>query len=256
MRVELEKKKRRVALNGSPIFEAHETFRCSCHAGLPCYNSCCRDINIYLSPYDVLRMKNRLGVTSGEFLRTYTARVPTRAGLSLVRLEMRDDAGKVCHFVTPGGCRIYPDRPWACRMAPIDVNNRGEYHFIFNDSQCLGLKEKAEWTVQTWMRDQDMFAYDELEAVFRDLPSRLRFPGLPSLDRHVAEMYFMACYDVDRFRRFVFDTGFLKEYGVADELAAQLRTDDVALMQFGFGWLAGGVDVRKTMELRDQLQSA
>lgn len=252
----MDKKKRRVALNGSPIFEAHETFRCSCHPGLPCYNSCCRDINIYLSPYDVVRMKNRLGLTSGEFLNTYTTRITTRGGLYMVRLNMRDDAEKLCHFVTPKGCRIYPDRPWACRMAPIDVNSRGEYHFIFNDSQCLGLREPQKWTVETWMRDQEMLDYEKLEAVLRELPSRLRFTGLPTLDRHVAEMHFMACYDVDRFRSFVFDTSFREEYGVGEELAARLLTDDVELMKYGFTWLGDGVDVRKTMKLRDQLLSA
>jgi len=244
--------KRRVAYTGSPIFEAHEKFRFSCHAGLPCYNQCCRDIDIFLSPYDVVRMKNRLGLTSGEFLNTYTTRVTSRSGLYFVRLNMRDDDLK-CHFVTPKGCVIYPDRPWACRLAPIDVNDQGGYFFLFSDSQCMGMRETTEWTVETWMEDQGMLIYEELEAVFRELPPRIRFTGMPTLDRHIAEMYFMACYDVDRFRKFIFESKFLREYQVPDEVAERIRTDDVELMKYGFAWLADGVDVAKTIELRDQV---
>lgn len=244
--------KRRFAYTGSPIFEAHEKFRFECHPGLPCYNQCCRDIDIFLSPYDVLRMKNRLGITSGEFLATYTSRVTSRSGLHFVQLNMRPDDLK-CYFVTPKGCVIYPDRPWSCRLAPIDINNRGKYFFIFSDKQCLGLREKSEWTVDTWKEDQGLVEYDELEAVFRTLPSSIRFTGMPTLDRHIAEMYFMACYDVDRFRRFVFESSFLQEYQVPDETAERLRTDDVELMKYGFEWLAVGLDVAKTIELRDQV---
>ncbi|MBE0467439.1 MAG: YkgJ family cysteine cluster protein [Candidatus Desulforudis sp.] len=246
-------KKRRVAFNGSPIFEAHEKFRFSCHAGLPCYNRCCRDISIFLSPYDVVRMKNRLGLDSGSFLRNYATRLTTRTGLFLVRLNMREEDDLKCHFVTPQGCRIYPDRPWACRMAPIDINNRGEYHFIFNDSHCIGLKETPEWTVETWMEDQGLVVYQELESVFRDLPSRIRFTGMPTLDRHIAEMYYMVCYDLDRFRKYIFETSFLTNYAVPAQVADRIRTDDVELMKYGFTWLSDGVDVDKTIEIRDQV---
>jgi hypothetical protein len=200
-------------------------------------------------------MKNRLGITSGEFLDTYTSRVTTRSGLHLVRLNMRE-ADLECPFVTPEGCTIYSDRPWACRLAPIDVNSQGDYHFIFPDSKCMGMKETTEWTVATWMEDQGLLFYEEVEAVFRGLPERIKFTGMPTLDRHIAEMYFMACYDVDRFRKFVFNSSFLKEYAVSPELAERMRHDDVELMKYGFVWLADGVDPAKTIALRDEAFSS
>lgn len=246
-------KKRRVAFNGSPIFAAHEKFHFSCHAGLPCYNQCCRDVSIFLSPYDVVRIKNRLGLDSGEFLRTYTTRLTTKGGLFMVQLNMREDDDLKCHFVTPEGCSIYSDRPWSCRMAPIDIDDQDEYHFIFNDSHCLGLKEVREWTVETWMDDQGMLIYQELESLLREIPSRLRFTGLPTLDRHIAEMCYMACYDVDRFRKFIFESSFLNEYAVPDEVTARMRTDDVELMKYGLAWLLDGVDPGKTIAIRDQV---
>ena len=35
---------------------------------IACFTRCCRNIDILLTPYDVIRMKNRLGITSTEFL--------------------------------------------------------------------------------------------------------------------------------------------------------------------------------------------
>ncbi len=43
-----------------------------CHSRLPCFTTCCRDVNIFLSPYDILRLKNRLAMPSGDFIERYT----------------------------------------------------------------------------------------------------------------------------------------------------------------------------------------
>ena len=47
-------------------------------------------------------------------------------------------------------------------------------------------------------------------------------------------MFFMASYDMDRFRRFVMSDAFIKMYDLDDEEYAVLETDDIALMNFGF----------------------
>ena len=43
-----------------------------CHKGISCFNACCKNADITLTPYDVLRLKKRLGLTSGEFLKQHT----------------------------------------------------------------------------------------------------------------------------------------------------------------------------------------
>ena len=53
------------------LAETHE-IEFSCHKGIGCWNACCSNIDISLTPYDVLRMKTRLGMTSTEFLKDYT----------------------------------------------------------------------------------------------------------------------------------------------------------------------------------------
>ena len=54
-----------------PRLTPKDTFSFKCHNSLSCYNKCCRDVNIFLSPYDVLRLKNALNCTSGTFLDKY-----------------------------------------------------------------------------------------------------------------------------------------------------------------------------------------
>jgi len=87
---------------------ADDKFKFSCHPGLACFGQCCRDINIFLSPYDVVRLKNKLGITSTEFLDRYAIRhlVP-QSGFSVIQLKMREDQALKCPFVTAGGCAVY-----------------------------------------------------------------------------------------------------------------------------------------------------
>jgi hypothetical protein len=51
-------------------------------------------------------------------------------------------------------------------------------------------------------------------------------------------MFYMAAYDLDRFRSFVFDTRFLDLFEVDEARVEALRTDDVELLEFAMDWLA------------------
>jgi len=50
-------------------------------------------------------------------------------------------------------------------------------------------------------------------------------------------MAFMATYNIDRFRDFVFQSSFLKRYKIKSVLLKKLKTDDVHLLKFGFEWV-------------------
>ena len=52
--------------------------RFRCYKGISCFNACCRQADITLAPYDILRLKRRLGMTSTEFIQRYTV-PPTSA---------------------------------------------------------------------------------------------------------------------------------------------------------------------------------
>ena len=133
-------------------------FKFACHKGKECYTHCCSDLNLILTPYDIIRMKNRLGLTCDQFLAVYTkAEILSRTRLPVIRLQMTNDEKKSCPFVTPQGCTIYEDRPVTCRYYPLgtaafreqEIQPTGEdFYFMVREAHCLGFKEDNDWTVK------------------------------------------------------------------------------------------------------------
>ena len=78
---------------------ADDAFTFGCNPGVACFNECCRDLNQFLTPYDILRLKNHLNLSSSAFLERYT-RHPYRP---------RDRASG--HCAAPE-CRIGDDMPF------------------------------------------------------------------------------------------------------------------------------------------------
>ncbi len=39
-----------------------DTIQFNCHKGIACFNKCCQQIDLTLAPYDIVRLKNRLGI--------------------------------------------------------------------------------------------------------------------------------------------------------------------------------------------------
>jgi len=63
------------------------------------------------------------------------------------------------------------------------------------------------------------------------------FPPNIKLTEQAKQMFFMVSYDIDTFRRFVFDSSFLKRIAVDEATLAAIQDDDVALLRFGLDWL-------------------
>ena len=66
-----------------------DTFSFRCHPAIDCFNSCCKDVTIFLTPLDVVRLRTALGISSTEFLEKYTHRLISQTtGLPAVALKM------------------------------------------------------------------------------------------------------------------------------------------------------------------------
>jgi len=50
-------------------------------------------------------------------------------------------------------------------------------------------------------------------------------------------MFFLVCYNIDKFKEFVFKSTFLKRYDLSKEKIEEIKNDDIKLLQFGFEWL-------------------
>ena len=47
-------------------------FSFACHPGVSCFNRCCHEIDVILTPVDILKMKTELNMSSDKFLTQYT----------------------------------------------------------------------------------------------------------------------------------------------------------------------------------------
>ena len=222
------------------------SFKFECHKGVKCFTTCCKGINIMLTPYDIVRLKNRLNLSSTEFLAIYTVpELLEKTDLPVVTLKLMDDDDQSCPFVREDGCIVYEDRPSACRYYPLGVASLShkediddEFYFFVHESHCRGFEEKKEWTVKEWRQDQGVDIQDEVNSEWTDLVVRKRsFPPNIKLTDQAKKMFFMVSYNIDTFRSFVFDSSFLKRFEVDADTQQTLKSDDVALLKFGVNWL-------------------
>ena len=216
-------------------------FRFRCRPGISCFTQCCKDVTIALTPYDVLRLKNSLGITSDEFLDTYAVILPKPNRLiPLVVLRMKED-DKKCPFVSEEGCQVYGDRPWPCRMYPLDMGDEGSFHLIAREEMCNGLQEPAEQQISTWLEGQDIGPFDEMNDLFSDVTRPLIAQKLDIDNPSILKMVFMALYNLDKFREFVFNSTFLDRFEVEPERVKLIKEDELALLKFAFDWTKFGL---------------
>jgi Fe-S-cluster containining protein len=246
-------------LRGKRQLGAGASFCFDCNPQLPCFTHCCSDVNIVLTPLDVLSLARKVGLPTRQFLDRHTLTPITKdLHLPVVMLKMQPTPEKRCPFVGDQGCTVYHERPWACRMYPVGMAlppaRAGvapePTYFLFEDSFCDGHREARPWTVEAWQRDQGVTERDELEQGFRDIVGHPWFIGGRQLDPKRIEMFFMATYDLDTFREFIFSTTFVQRFVLDEKLVESLRHDDHALLRFGFRWLRFALFGEPTVQRR------
>ncbi|WAC06274.1 MAG: YkgJ family cysteine cluster protein [Thermodesulfobacteriota bacterium] len=229
-------------------------FKFLCHNELSCFNVCCADVNIFLTPYDVLRMKKAMGLSSGEFLKDYTIPLLGDEGLPLVVLKMREDENKQCPFVTPCGCEIYEDRPWACRMYPLFPASSEKEEFLMGKKlSCLGFKEEKQWTIDEWKKAQGIEIYDIMNESYKEITHHDYFLKANKLDPGRSKLLYTACYDLDEFKKFLFETRFFDIYDVEREIIERVKEDGEELLSFGYRWVRFNLFGEDTLRLKDKV---
>ncbi|MBI3902017.1 MAG: YkgJ family cysteine cluster protein [Nitrosomonadales bacterium] len=251
--------------HGSPVVpemcDGSKSIRFQCRKGIACWNACCSNIDISLTPYDILRLKQRLNLSSGEFLQQYT--VPyelEKDGIVGVKLRPVEN-GTACRFMTPEGCGVYEDRPTSCRYYPVallSMRRQDEYtdtrsYALVKESHCLGHNEPRELTIDEYRSEQGVAEYDELARGWRQLILKKKSSG-PSIgkpSKSSLQMFFMVCYDIDRFRAFVVSEGFNELYDLDMEETIEILGDDTRLMLFGFRFLKQVLFGENTIPLKE-----
>jgi Fe-S-cluster containining protein len=221
-----------------------DAFPFRCHAGLACFNTCCRDKRLMLLPYDVLRLARGLRIGTDELLAAH-ADLELDPGSGWPALRIRLAADGRCPFVGEAGCTVYRDRPTCCRIFPLARAVRldgGEPREILlagdDGGRCGGFDAAAGGTVAEWIRGQGLDAHraanDRVARLFLD-PRRPRPLALDPADVHATVM---ALYNLDVFRRFVAAPGFAARHGLPEDRVRGALASAEALLELGQDWLA------------------
>lgn len=231
-----------------------------CYPGVRCFTACCSNVNIALPPYDLMRIKRRLGISTAEFMEKYgEIQILDRTLLPVITLRMRDDEKKSCPFVTPEGCTIYTDRPNICRYYPVGMatlrkqdseTGKDEFYFMVKEDHCKGFEEDKEWTIDEWRKDQEADLYDEMNRGWMEILIKKKSYGPHEFPEKKNEIFFKVSSDLDYFRAFVFESSFLDMYEIPEERIEKLKTDDIELLKLSYEWLKHALFAEDTLKLR------
>ena len=210
-----------------------------------CFTECCRELNLLLTPYDVIRLKNRLGLSSGDFLDRYTdCGFDEDRPLPMAYLQMSENERKTCPFVSAKGCIVYEDRPSACRIYPIARASRLhrshdlvlDNYFVLHEDHCMGFEEEQFWKMDEWLRDQGLQHYYELNDLWMGIVTHpmLRNARLPQKQQQI---FYFASYNSDKFREMVFNSRLLSLFEIENDEIEQIKTNETTLLKFAFKWM-------------------
>ena len=223
-----------------------DPFLFECSPEVPCFNECCRDLNQFLTPYDILRLKTHLGLSSEAFLAQYTSQhIGPESGLPIVTLKPKAGQDRICPFVSARGCEVYADRPSSCRIYPLvrglarsrQTGEVTEQFVVLQEPHCLGFGASRKQTVTQWMQGQEIEIYNAINDRLMELISlknRLR-PG--PLDLKSRHLFYMALYDLDTFRTQIKANGILENADIDPASLEKAMADEVALLKVGMEWV-------------------
>ncbi|MCF7985500.1 MAG: YkgJ family cysteine cluster protein [Thiohalocapsa sp.] len=229
------------------VLDADSRIRFRCHKGISCFNACCEQADVTLAPYDVIRLKRRLGMTSTDFLAKYT--VPFQMdmdGTPGIKLRT-DDSGTCLQLNGDAGCGVYEDRPTVCRYYPLgllSLREKGspeatEQFSLVKEEHCRGHLEDRTLAIGEYRGEQEIAGYDAMNRDWYRLILKKKSAG-PTVGRppeQSLQLFFMASYDLDRFRRFVLSESFKTTYPLGPDYVAALERSDEDLLLFAYRFL-------------------
>ena len=223
--------------------EPGEHFNFSCHPKVDCFTDCCRELELALSPYDVLRLKQETKLPSSTFLDRYVIQEQDPEDVfPRFYLTMVDDGRASCVFVSDTGCTVYPGRPGACRAYPMgraamrrDDNSMEDFFVLLKESHCHGFREQKEQTTEKYSKGQGLSSYNRFNDLVAALLQHEKIRRGMRLTKKQTELFVLALYDLDRFRKLL-DEGKLPQQDLYGE-QQEVCKDDAQLLLFGLQWL-------------------
>ncbi len=180
----------------------------ACHPGVPCFNKCCYDVHLVLSPYDFLRLRLALELSPQDFIERYgEAYIGEVTQLPVVAVYMNPH-DFACPFLRPEGCSVYPDRPSPCRTYPLarylredpETGEVREIYRIIRETHCKGHYEKRPIRIRDFIAEQGLEPYLRFNDLFGKVVAQRQRHAETPLTADQLDLIFLACYDLPRFR--------------------------------------------------------
>jgi hypothetical protein len=94
-----------------------------------------------------------------------------------------------------------------------------------------------------------MDEYNAMNDSFMNITAGRQAKAIKALNDQQLQMYYMACYSLDEFRRFVFETTFLDKFDITQDVRKRIKTDETELMAFACQWLKFSLFGEKTIPI-------
>ncbi len=223
--------------------QADESFSFACHPQVDCFTECCRELELALTPYDVLRLKRETGLGSSTFLADFVI-IEQEKEDSFPRfyLTMVDDGRASCVFVSKEGCTVYQGRPGACRAYPMGRaavrqadNSIEEFFVLIKEAHCHGFQEKEIQNSSRYSKEQGLVEFNAFNDRIAKLLQHEKIRQGMRLTEEQKDFFILALYDLDTFRTRL-DA---QELPAQEQYTANKESyrDDEQLLIFAVEWL-------------------
>jgi Fe-S-cluster containining protein len=221
-------------------------FSFGCHPNVACFTECCRELDLVLTPYDVLCLRKELQMKSAAFIDRYVVvEQDEGGGFPGLYLGMIDDGRASCPFISENGCKVYNGRPGACRAYPVgrgatlDRNGaKQELYVLVREEHCQGFAaEDQNHTVAEWFENQGLIEYNKINDEVLTLWQHEQVRKGIRLSREQNDNFLLALYRLDEFHELVSSSGFQDEFMLTEEERCSVLSDDLSLLRLGIRWL-------------------
>jgi len=223
--------------------EAGDIFYFACHPGVRCFTDCCRQLELALTPYDILRLKRETKLDSTSFLDQYVIQEQEAEDVfPRFYLTMVDDGQASCAFVSDKGCTVYPGRPGACRAYPMgraairqEDNAIDEFFVLLKEPHCHGFEEQEKQDSDKYSAGQGLLEYNKFNDSVATILQHEKIRGGLQLNQQQIGSFVLALYNLDSFRKQL-EEGRLP---ASEKYDATAHKEDEQLLLFGVEWLRG-----------------
>ncbi|MEE4241688.1 MAG: YkgJ family cysteine cluster protein [Desulfopila sp.] len=222
---------------------ADAEFCFACNKEVSCFTSCCRELELSLTPYDVMRLKNALDMHSHDFLDTYVIIEQDEDDIfPRCYLTMVDDGQASCVFVDQNGCTVYQDRPGACRTYPLGRAARRlsdgsveEFFVLLKEDHCKGFAETPRQNAINYSSQQGLEPYNRMNDALASLLQCQQVRQGGRLTSEQEKIFILALYDLDAFREKLREGH--PDFAVLPDTDLEDLADDEKLLLYAIEWL-------------------